>query len=190
MKTGTVDVNSMAHIDSASPKRKAGTTLGHYSRFAGMVITSSLIMYGVMFLNTYVYEHVHWSTTRVYMTLMMTATMSVVMLAYMHTMLDNRRANSAIFLGSAMIFAVSLLFARNQVFVNDQSWMKAMIPHHSIAILTSERAGIEDIRVKALSARIIDTQAREIKEMEWLMRDIKENGIVRTEADAASRPVP
>jgi uncharacterized protein (DUF305 family) len=68
--------------------------------------------------------------------------------------------------------------------------MEGMIPHHSIAILTSERAQIEDPRVRELADEIIDAQRREIKEMEWLIRDIEANGIAQTEAEANARPVP
>jgi uncharacterized protein (DUF305 family) len=47
-----------------------------------------------------------------------------------------------------------------------------MIPHHSIAILTSERAKITDPRVRKLADDIIEAQRREIGEMEVLLRDI------------------
>jgi hypothetical protein len=44
--------------------------------------------------------------------------------------------------------------------------MKAMIPHHSIAILTSERAHIKDPDLRRLADGIIDAQIREITQME------------------------
>lgn len=68
--------------------------------------------------------------------------------------------------------------------------MKAMIPHHSIAILTSERAEITDARVQELAGEIVEAQRREIAEMEWLIDDIAENGEATTEEEAAARPVP
>lgn len=68
--------------------------------------------------------------------------------------------------------------------------MNGMIPHHSIAILTSERAGIEDLRVRALAQGIRDTQVREITEMTWLLDDIVAKGLAITQQDAATRPVP
>lgn len=68
--------------------------------------------------------------------------------------------------------------------------MRAMIPHHSIAILTSERSEIEDVRVRELADGIIEAQLREIDEMNWLIADIAENGIAATEAEAEERPVP
>jgi uncharacterized protein (DUF305 family) len=57
----------------------------------------------------------------------------------------------------------------------DVAWMKAMIPHHSIAILTSERAHITDARVRRLADAIIATQRREIAEMESLIHDLQAN---------------
>ena len=51
-----------------------------------------------------------------------------------------------------------------------------MIPHHSIAIMTSRRARITDPRVRNLANGIIDAQVREIGEMENLIADIEANG--------------
>ena len=97
---------------------------------------------------------------------------------------------AAIFAGSAVVFFLALWLVRSQETVHDESWMKAMIPHHSIAILTSERANITDVRVRELANSIIEAQRREIKEMEWLLDDIAANGEAETEAEAAARPVP
>jgi hypothetical protein len=88
------------------------------------------------------------------------------------------------------LFASALFLVRSQVTVTGVDYMEAMIPHHSIAILTSERAQITDPRVRKLADDIILAQRKEIKEMEWLIRDIRENGYAVTEEEAASRPVP
>ena len=103
----------------------------------------------------------------------MGATMAIIMLAFMLKMHTNRRANVAIFIGSAAVFALSLWLVRSQQTVGEVSWMKAMIPHHSIAILTSERAHIEDPRVRKLADGIIVTQRKEIAEMQVLIKDIE-----------------
>jgi len=143
-----------------------------------------------MYLNSYELSHVRFSETRTYMAIYMGATMAVIMLAFMLGMYKNKKANLAIFLGSIVLFGGSLFLLRSQTTVQDSSWMKAMIPHHSIAILTSERAEIDDVRVRELADGIIKAQRKEIKEMEWLINDIKKNGKATTEADAKSRPVP
>jgi uncharacterized protein (DUF305 family) len=116
--------------------------------------------------------------------------MIVVMLSFMLGMYQSKKANMAIYGGGAILFAVALWLVRSQATVDDSDYMEGMIPHHSIAILTSERAGIEDPRVRELADEIVKAQRREIKEMEWLIADIAENGIAVTEAEAESRPIP
>ena len=161
-----------------------------YWKFGAMIVTSMVVMFGIKYLNTYELSHVQWSETRFYMTFMMGGAMAIVMLAFMLGMYKNTKANIAIFAGSAVVFFLALWLVRSQETVHDESWMKAMIPHHSIAILTSERANISDVRVRELADRIIEAQRREIKEMEWLLDDIATNGEAETEAEAAARPVP
>ena len=161
-----------------------------YWKFGAMIVTSMVVMFGIKYLNTYEPSHVQWSETRFYMTFMMGGAMAIVMLAFMLGMYKNTKANIAIFAGSAVVFFLALWLVRSQETVHDESWMRAMIPHHSIAILTSERANISDVRVRELADSIIEAQRREIKEMEWLLDDIATNGEAETEAEAAARPVP
>jgi hypothetical protein len=144
-----------------------------YPRFASMILTSSLLMFGLMYLNTYQLSHVWFSETRAYMTVLMGATMAVVMLGFMWKHYPRRSTNIAIVAVAALAFAGSLWLVRSQATVADVSWMKAMIPHHSIAILTSERASISDPRVRELAEGIIEAQRREIAQMEALIEDIE-----------------
>ncbi|MFP5257149.1 MAG: DUF305 domain-containing protein [Acidimicrobiia bacterium] len=155
-----------------------------------MIATSMVVMFGIMYLNTYELSHVRWSETRFFMTWIMGAAMAVVMLTFMLGMHTNRKVNAAIYLISAVVLLGALWLVRSQATIDDRSYMKAMVPHHSIAILTSERAGIEDVRVRELADEIIEAQRREIAEMEWLIDDIEENGAARTEEEGADRPVP
>jgi hypothetical protein len=151
-----------------SPKRRPDMTMG-YGRFAAMVATSTVIMFVMMYLNTYAFGHVEYSQTRTWMAVVMGAAMAVIMLGFMWSMYRNVRANIAITLGSIVVFAVALWLVRSQETVDDVSYMKAMIPHHSIAILTSERAHIKDPQVRKLADGIIDAQVREIAEMKQLI---------------------
>lgn len=164
--------------------------MSNYTRFIVMIATSTLVMFGLMYLNTYALDHVYFSETRTWMALYMGAAMAIVMLLFMLGMYGDKRKNALILAGAAILFAGSLYLVRSQDTISDQAWQKAMIPHHSIAILTSERAHIEDQRVRELADSIIRAQRREIKEMQWLIRDIEENGKATTEAEAAARPVP
>ncbi|WP_299843668.1 DUF6692 family protein [uncultured Jannaschia sp.] len=147
-----------------------------YWRFFGMIATSTLVMYGLMYLNTYAWAHVWFSESRVYMALWMGAAMAVIMLAFMLGMYANKVVNVAIFAGSVLVFAVALFLFRSQALIGDVAWMKAMMPHHSIAILTSRRAEVSDPRAAKLAAEIVEAQDREIAEMVYLVRDIEANG--------------
>ncbi len=145
----------------------------NYGKFLAMIATSTLIMFGFMYLNTYAFDHIFFSETRAYMSLLMGATMAVVMLLFMWPHYTNKKVNFGILAGSAVIFTLSLWLVRSQVTVTDVSWMKAMIPHHSIAILTSERATIRDPRVRELADSIIQAQRKEITEMKMLIEDLE-----------------
>jgi uncharacterized protein (DUF305 family) len=146
-----------------------------YPRFFAMIATSTVVMFVLMYTTIISAEHVWFSQTKFWMALYMGAAMAIVMLGFMHSMYKNRRANLAIFAGAAALFVAAMLIVRGQSTVGDVSYMKAMIPHHSIAILTSERARISDPRVRQLADEIIEAQRREIAEMEALIRDL-ENG--------------
>ena len=144
-----------------------------YVRFGAMIVTSTIVMFILMYLNTYALEHVYFSETRAYMALVMGATMAVIMLAFMLGMYKNPALNIAIFVGSVLVFAGALYLVRSQVTVDQVSYMKAMIPHHSIAIMTSERANMRDPRVRKLADKIIEAQRREIGEMKDLIADLE-----------------
>ncbi len=157
---------------------------GTYGKLAAMVATSTLLMFGLMYLNTYRESDVFWSETRAYMALIMGATMAFVMLLFMWKMHANKKANVAILATSALVFGVSLFLVRSQTTVDDVDYMRAMIPHHSIAILTRERAKIQDPRVRTLADEIIESQKREIAEMKTLIQDIKDHGPRGNESSA------
>jgi uncharacterized protein (DUF305 family) len=144
-----------------------------YWRFAAMIATSTVVMYGLMYLNTYAFAHVFWSETRAWMALLMGATMAVIMLGYMLGMYKKKMLNLSIFGGAVIVFALALWLVRSQATVGDVEYMKAMIPHHSIAIMTSKRAQISDARVRELADEIIAAQEREIAEMKGLISDLE-----------------
>jgi hypothetical protein len=148
-----------------------------YWRFAAMIATSTLVMFGLMYIHTYTLDHVYFSETRAWMALLMGAVMAIIMLVFMLNMYKSRTVNIAIFVGAAVAFALTTWLVRSQVTVSGIDYMQAMIPHHSIAILTSERAGIEDPRVRKLADEIIDAQRKEIAEMKYLIRAVQREGV-------------
>lgn len=161
-----------------------------YLRFGAMVLTSTAAMFALSYTNLYSWDHARWSEERVYMALLMGSTMAVIMMGFMWGMHNDRAANVAI-IGIAIAFGLTALWlSQSQYFVDDEDYMNGMIPHHSIAILTSNRADIDDVRVRDLADEIIAAQEREIKMMDWLLDDIERNGLARTEAEAQQRPVP
>jgi len=167
------------------------STSGNYTRFIAMIFTAVVAMYFLMYLNSYqLLDHAWFSETRLYMTLIMGGSMTIIMLSFMLQMYKSSKMNIAIFSIGTLLLLGSLWLVRSQATVDGVDYMEGMIPHHSIAILTSERAGIEDPRVRELADEIIMAQRREIKEMEWLIEDIRTNGIAATLEEAKTRPVP
>lgn len=176
--------------DQASGSEGRGDRIRQYLRFGAMIATSTLVMYLLTYANVFSIDHIHYSEERVYMALLMGSAMAIVMVAYMWKMYPDRRANVGIIIGAVLLGGVFFLLSQSQILVGDVNYMRGMIPHHSIAILTSDRAGIEDLRVRALADEIIAAQRREIKEMDWLIADIAANGPATTEVEAQERPLP
>lgn len=178
-------------IESGTGTKHSSKMLNSYIKFFAMIGTSIVVMFFLMYLHSYqIIEHARFSETRAYMALIMGAAMMIIMLLYMLNMYRNRTANIAIILSAVLLFSASLWLVRSQITVSDVDWMEGMIPHHSIAILTSEKAQIQDVRVRELADEIIEAQRREISEMEWLIADIREGGAAATPIEAESRQVP
>lgn len=162
--------------------------MSKYAKFLLMIATATIVMFGLMYVTSYRVDHLYFSETRSYMGLVMGATMAVVMLLFMLNMYDNKSVNTTIVLGSIVVFAGALWLARSQRTVDDVSYMRAMIPHHSIAILTSRRAQIRDPRVRELADGIIEAQVREIAQMKQLIADLEANPVPDGAPELA--PVP
>lgn len=144
-----------------------------YTKFVLMLAASFVAMYITMYLNTYEMDHVYFSLTRFYMTCLGISAMALIMFFFMKKMYKNRKKNTAILLGSMLLFSSALFLVRAQKPIGDVLWMKAMIPHHSIAILTSERADIQDPEVKKLANDIIEAQRKEIGEMKEMINRLE-----------------
>lgn len=183
----TNEVSEQRQHASEQPAHAQGRM---YGRFAAMIVTSTTVMFLLAYTNVHVAEHIRFSEERLYMALLMGSAMAIVMLAFMWGMYRSTRANAGIVALALVVGATALWLSRTQALVDDEDYMKAMIPHHSIAILTSEGDGIEDLRVRELADTIIETQREEIAEMDWLVRDIEQHGPATTPEQAEQRPVP
>lgn len=147
--------------------------MNKYVKFLVIILVSTIVMFGMMYLNVFSIDHIFFSQTRIYMALMMGAAMAIIMLLFMWKMYENKKANICILVVSALIFCLSLFLVRSQATIKDTDWMKAMIPHHSIAVLTSNRANLEDPEVKELAEEIIDAQEREIQQMKEMIKRLE-----------------
>lgn len=139
--------------------------MNHYLKFGLMMATSFVVMYAVMFLNIDVFQHAMLSPTRTYMTFLMIATMVVIMMAFMWGMYKNKVWNYVIITAALVTFALCYSGLREQTFISDVQWMKAMIPHHSSAIMVSQKAHLKDPEAIKLAEEIIEAQEKEIAEM-------------------------
>lgn len=146
----------------------------NYSIFVLMLICSAISMYITMYFNTYAWSHVFFSWTRMYMTLIGISGMAIIMFLFMNSMYKNKKKNIAIIVGSVLLMTFSTFSVRQQVPIEDIRWMKAMIPHHSIALLTSKNADLKDPAVKKLAEEIIKAQEREIAEMKRMIQRLED----------------
>lgn len=145
-----------------------------YTTFILMLVFSFIAMYITMYLNTYAIDHVYFSLTRFYMTCLGISAMAVIMWFFMRNMYKNKKKNIAILAGSFILFVSALGLVRAQKpIIGDILYMRAMIPHHSIAILTSERADIQDPEVRKLADDIIKAQRKEIAEMKAMIKRLE-----------------
>ena len=160
-------------------ENSTSTEQAHQSKwptFAAMIATSIITMFVLKYSNVYETGHIWFSQTRMWMALMMGMAMIVIMLGFMWGMYRSFMTKVLVMVGAVIGFALFLFLARSQATVDDQAYMKAMIPHHSIAVLTSRRAQISDPRVRELADAIIEAQVKEIAQMEFLLEDIEANG--------------
>lgn len=145
----------------------------NYRKLIIMIFVSFIIMYAVMFLNVDKLDHIYLSTTRAYMSILMVTPMAIMMLFMMPMMYENKKLNMIIIAISIFVFVITLTFLRTQTFITDSQYMKAMIPHHSSAIMVSQEANLEDPQLKKLAEQIIKSQEKEISEMKQILKKIK-----------------
>ena len=147
-----------------------------WSKFAAMIATSVVVMFGLMYQLIYSFDHAFFSLNRLVASLVMGCVMTVVMLAFMWSMYNGKGTKIAVLLVAGIVGVILFATNRSQALIDDTKFMKSMIPHHSIAINNARKASISDPRVRELADEIIESQVREIAEMELLISDISRNG--------------
>lgn len=147
-----------------------------WGRFAAMIATSTFIMFFLMYQLVYSVDHAMFSMNRLIASLVMGCVMTVVMLGFMWSMYKGIGAKIAVLVVATLGGVALLTVNRNQSLIGDVSFMKSMIPHHSIAINNARKASISDPRVRKLADEIIESQVREIAEMKQLIADLARSG--------------
>jgi uncharacterized protein (DUF305 family) len=140
-----------------------------YRAFSIEMAIDFLIMYFVMYTMIATVDHLYLNINNVYMTLMMVAPMSVVMLLGMRQMFPSRRLNLVIGAAAVIVFVASFIAMRTQGAVGDEQFLRSMIPHHSGAILMCEQSAITDPEIRSLCERIVKSQQQEIAQMQSLL---------------------
>lgn len=167
---------------------KSGTMSGMgWSRFAGMIAVSTIVMFGLMYQLVYRAEHLEFSINRLVASLIMACVMAIVMLAFMWSMYQGTKAKMGVLVIAALAGIALLATNRSQALISDVSFMKSMIPHHSIAINNASKSDLSDPRVRKLADQIIQSQVREIAEMQMLIENIEQHG---ERGDSPLPPVP
>ena len=147
-----------------------------WGRFAAMIATSTFIMFFLMYQLVYEADHLTFSVNRLIASLVMGSVMTGLMLAFMWSMYEGPGTKVAVLAGAAVLGIALLYVNRSQSLIDDTRFMKAMIPHHSIAINNARKSDIRDPRVRELADEIIAAQVREIRTMKLLIDDIERNG--------------
>ena len=153
-------------------------------RFSGMIATSTLVMFFLMYQLVYDPAHATFSMNRLMSSLVSGSVMAVIMLSFMWMMYPDRKIKVMVLAGSLIAATALLGVNRSQALIGDIHFMKSMIPHHSIAINNARKGDIRDPRVRKLADEIIAAQVREIAEMKILIEDIEKNGA------RGDRPLP
>jgi hypothetical protein len=157
-------------------ERSAAMPMMGWGRFAGMIAVSNAIMFPLVYQLVYEADHVLFSVNRLLASLAMGCVMTAVMLAFMWKMYRGQTKKVVVLTMSLASAALLIAINRSQTLVGDTAFMRAMIPHHSIAINNASRARITDPRVRELADGIIERKTREIAEMKRLIADIEVNG--------------
>lgn len=144
--------------------------LNPYKALAATVGIHFFIMLALTYSGVFRFEHIYLNLNRFYMAVIMVAPMVILMMIFMGRMFGNKKLNIALYSLSAVLFIGGFFAIRSQALVGNEQFLKSMIPHHSIAIKTCEKADITDAEIKQLCKEIVEAQREEISQMEDIMK--------------------
>lgn len=142
---------------------------GSYGLLGIEMAIDFVIMYFVMYTMIATLDHLYLNINNVYMTLMMVAPMTVLMLIFMRSMYQSKRMNLIVIGGAILVFVASFAAMRTQAAVGDEEFLKSMIPHHSGAILMCEEASLTDPEIVRMCREIVRSQQAEIAQMQAIL---------------------
>ena len=154
--------------ESAHPHMTEEMARHHYKMLGLNLLISLLIMYLVMFTMIWSVGDLFNNINTFYMAVTMAMPMGILMLLMMRMMYPNQKLNRILYALFALLFILAFGGTRAQSLVGDRQFVRAMIPHHSGAILMCNRAAIRDAEIRDLCFKpdgIVDSQTREIAQM-------------------------
>jgi hypothetical protein len=134
-----------------------------------MSVLSFIAMYIAMYAMVNTVGNIYNNLNKFYMAGLMTAPMGIIGILVMGPMYTNKRLNILILAVSLIALLGFFLFIRQQTAISDRQFLRAMIPHHSSAILMCERAPVEDPEIQKLCHRIIESQQAENDQMKDIL---------------------
>jgi uncharacterized protein (DUF305 family) len=114
-------------------------------------------------------DHFYLNLSNFWMALLMVSAMAIVMIIGMWSMFKNKKANIALLVGFAALFAGVFALGRTETFVGNEQFLKSMIPHHSRAILVCQESDITDPEIIELCDSIVKSQQAEIIQMKSIL---------------------
>lgn len=135
-----------------------------------MTVLSFISMYALMYIMVDKWADVYLSVSRVWMAGSMTAAMVIIELVVMASMYKTTAVRNALITVSVVALILTIVFFRYQTAVYDKQFLRSMIPHHSGAILMCSNPKLQDPEVLKLCQNIIESQQREINEMNTILQ--------------------
>jgi hypothetical protein len=152
----------MSEVLMATEHRAQSTGDHPYQHLIVMAALSLVSMYFLMYAMVDRPANVYGNLNQLFMAGLMTAPMILIELIVMRGMYRNRKRNAIIATISVAVGVLMFVFIRQQTAIADEQFLRAMIPHHSSAILMCERAQLRDEQLRELCDSIISSQQEEI----------------------------
>ncbi len=142
-----------------------------YGKLGIALLLSFLVMFPLSMAFIDKWSHFHWNLSNAYMALTMVAPMGLIMMLVMRDMFPKKGLNIALVIGFVVMFFGGLWLGHKEIGVGNDQFLRAMIPHHSRAILVCQNANITDPAIDELCQGIVKTQEEEIATMEVMLDD-------------------